>query len=133
MKEAAGILIYRNNPDIEIILVHPSGNYNAKATWSIPKGHPEKNEPLEDAARREVLEETSVIISNQIQTLGFIDYKKSKKRVYCWMSEAPENCQPKCNSWEVDQVAFLSINEARKLIHPDQAIFIDRLCDKLKT
>ena len=40
MKESAGTLIYQlGEQGLEVLLVHPSGNYNRHAAWSIPKGH----------------------------------------------------------------------------------------------
>lgn len=124
MKEAAGILLYRRNSDgLSVLLVHPSGNYNAKAPWSIPKGLPEPEETLEQTARRETKEETGVEVTKLIPH-GFIDYVKSKKRIHCWISQATEDCQPKCNSWEVDRAEFLPITEAKKKIHPDQLPFL---------
>ena len=57
MMESAGALLYRQDGEAwEVLLVHPSGNYNRKAPWSIPKGLPDSGEDLEDAARRETWE-----------------------------------------------------------------------------
>jgi hypothetical protein len=42
MKKSAGTLLYRRGPNgLEVLIVHPSGNYNAKAPWTLPKGIPE--------------------------------------------------------------------------------------------
>ena len=61
MKESAGTLLYRRQGgQLEVLLVHPSGAYNRHAPWSIPKGVPDAEEELEQAARRETLEETGV-------------------------------------------------------------------------
>lgn len=130
MKESAGTLLYRQNAELEVLLVHPSGNYNAKAPWSIPKGLPEDGEALETAARRETQEETGVV-PGQLDSIGSIEYKKSRKRVHCWIGTAQE-AKPICNSWEVDRAEFLSLEKAKTLIHPDQAIFIERLKARLK-
>jgi predicted NUDIX family NTP pyrophosphohydrolase len=127
MKESAGILLYRRQGgDLEVLLVHPSGNYNRKAPWGIPKGLPEEGEDLETAARRETLEECSVQ-AGKLVALSSITYQKSRKRVHCFAGAAPPDAQPRCASWEVDQAAFLSLDEARRRIHPDQAPFLDRL------
>ena len=41
MKQSAGTLLYRQGPEgLEVLIVHPSGAYNRKAPWSIPKGIP---------------------------------------------------------------------------------------------
>ena len=51
MKQSAGTLLYRQQAgQIEVLIVHPSGNYNRHAAWSIPKGLPDEGESLEDAA-----------------------------------------------------------------------------------
>ena len=60
MKQSAGVLLYRatgQNPSaggaLEVLLVHPSGYYNRRAPWSIPKGLPNAGESSRlRAARR---------------------------------------------------------------------------------
>ena len=34
-------------------------------------------------------------------------------------------------SWEVDQACFVSVERARQLLHPDQAVFVDWLLEHL--
>jgi predicted NUDIX family NTP pyrophosphohydrolase len=127
MKQSAGTLLYRQGPDgLEVLLVHPSGPYNRKAPWSIPKGLPNEGDSLEQAARRETLEETGVIAGELVE-LGFMDYTKSRKRVIAFGGPAPAEAAPRCASWEVDQACFLPLERARALIHPEQAVFLDRL------
>ena len=127
MVESAGVLLYRRRTSgLEVLLVHPSGNYNRRAPWSIPKGLPDEGEALEAAARREVSEETGVTCGELI-SLGSIDYRKSRKRVHCFGGEAPADAAPRCASWEIDCAEFLPIEEARRRIHPDQQPFLDRL------
>jgi predicted NUDIX family NTP pyrophosphohydrolase len=127
MKESAGTLLYRRrNGNLEVLLVHASGNYNRRAPWGIPKGLPEEGEDLESAARRETIEETGLTPGGLV-SLSSIDYQKSRKRVHCFAGEAPESADPRCASWEIDQAVFLPIDEARRRIHPDQAPFLDRL------
>ena len=132
MKQSAGTLLYRQGPDgLEVLLVHPSGPYNRKAPWSIPKGLPNEGDTLEQAARRETLEETGVVAGELVE-LGFMDYTKSRKRVFAFAGPAPLNAEPRCASWEVDQASFLPLERARALIHPEQAVFLDRLIELLK-
>jgi predicted NUDIX family NTP pyrophosphohydrolase len=127
MKQSAGTLLYREGASgVEVLLVHPSGAYNRKAPWGIPKGIVDGEEALEATARRETLEETGVE-AGELVDLGFIDYKKSKKRVFCFAGPAPAGAEPRRASWEVDQACFLPLPRARQLIHPDQAPFLDRL------
>jgi predicted NUDIX family NTP pyrophosphohydrolase len=132
MKQSSGTLLYRKGPaGIEVLLIHASGAYNRKAPWSIPKGEPDEEENLEVAARRETLEETDVK-AGSLTPLGFINYTKSRKRVYCFAGPAPADAEPRCASWEIDQVRFVSLEEARSLLHPEQRVFIDRLAEHLR-
>jgi predicted NUDIX family NTP pyrophosphohydrolase len=132
MKESSGTLLYRRqNGQLEVLLVHPSGNYNRRAPWGIPKGLVEEGEDLETTARRETLEETGVT-AGKLVSLSSIDYQKSRKRVHCFAGAAPADADPRCASWEIDQAQFLPFDEARQRIHPDQAPFLDRLLAILK-
>jgi predicted NUDIX family NTP pyrophosphohydrolase len=126
-KLAAGTVLYRHVGELlEVLLVHPSGNYNRRAPWGIPKGQPDPGEALEAAARRETMEETGVICGDLVD-LGFVDYTRSAKRVHGFAGRAPDGCQPRCASWEVDKAEFIELSRARRIIHPDQAAFLDRL------
>ena len=127
MKQSAGTLLYREGPQgLEVLLVHPSGNYNRKAPWGLPKGEPDDGEELEAAARRETFEETG-LRPGALVPLGHIDYRKSRKRIFAFAGLAPADAEPRCASWEIDQARFLPLAGARALIHPDQAAFLDRL------
>lgn len=127
MKEIAGTLLYRHRKNrLEVLLVHPSGNYNRKSPWSIPKGLPEKSESFEEAARRETFEETGVR-ARYLRPLGHIEYAKSRKRVHCFFGPAPENANPFCASWEVDRAEFMPFTKAKREIHNDQAELLHRL------
>src|SRR5438105_5441271 len=133
MKESAGTLLYRGHPDhLEVLLVHPSGAYNRKAPWSIPKGLPGDESSLEETARRETLEETGVV-AGALVPLGSMVYQKSRKRVHCFAGRAPEDANPQCASWEIDQARFVPLDEARRLLHSDQLVFLDRLLEHLKS
>ena len=127
-KLASGTVLYRIvDGSVEVLLVHPSGNYNRRAPWGIPKGAPNPEETLEAAARRETWEETGLEITSDLIDLGHVDYTRSKKRVHGYAAQAPEGAAPRCASWEVDKVEFIEITRARRIIHPDQAALLDRL------
>jgi predicted NUDIX family NTP pyrophosphohydrolase len=130
-KESSGTVLYRRVDDagvpvVEILLVHPAGNYNRRAPWGIPKGMPDPGEELETAARRETMEETGLVVGDLV-AIGFVDYTRSKKRVHAFVGAAPEGAAPRCASWEVDKAEFIEITRARRIIHPDQALFLDRM------
>ena len=134
MKESAGTLLYRMGANgLEVLLVHPSGNYNRQKPWSIPKGLSDAEEThMEQTARRETREETGVE-AGKLVDLGFIDYTKSKKRVHCFAGPAPADAAPRCASWEVDKAEFMPLEGARALLHPDQVAFLDRLVTQLRS
>lgn len=128
MKQSAGTLLYRRSTaGVEVLLVHPSGDYNRHKPWSIPKGLPDPGETLEAAARRETLEEAGVRVDGPVIDLGEIVYRKSGKHIYCFAAAAPADAAPRCASWEVDRAEFVSLENARDLLHPDQRPFLDRL------
>jgi predicted NUDIX family NTP pyrophosphohydrolase len=133
MKQSAGTLLYRHGEGgLEVLLVHPSGGYNRHAPWSIPKGLPDRRDTdLAETARREMREETGVVYDGPLTPLGDMTYRKSRKQVHCFAGPAPDDATPRAASWEVDQARFVPLDEARRLLHPDQCVFLDRLVDWL--
>ena len=127
MKQSAGTLLYRRGANgLEVLLVHPSGNYNRHAPWSIPKGECDENEDLEETARRETEEETGVR-PETLTPLGSVTYPRRRKQVHCFAGPAPADAAPRCASWEVDRAEFVPLEQARELLHPSQREFLDRL------
>lgn len=131
-RQSSGTLLYRyGTGGIEVLLVHPSGSYNRGKPWSIPKGLPDPGESLEETARRETLEETGVEAA-EVRSLSSIHYHKTSKEIHCFAGRAPDDARPLCASWEVDRAEFVSLEQARTLLHPDQMPFLDRLEKLLK-
>lgn len=132
MKQSAGCLLYRRTAagGWEVLIVHPSGNYNRRAPWSIPKGLVERGESNEAAARRETQEETGVVVG-ELASLGFVDYTKSRKRIHCFAGPLPADAAPTCASWEIDQARLFAPDEAKQRLHPEQAPLVDRLAARL--
>src|SRR5581483_5170737 len=111
------------------LIVHPSGPYNRRAPWSIPKGLVEAGESEEEAALRETREETG-LECRIVAPLGEIDYVKSRKTVVCFLAvtaaSPPASPILEPTSWENDRAEFVSPEEARARLHPDQRPFVDR-------
>ena len=116
---------------MEVLLVHPSGWYNKKAPWSIPKGLPEEGESMQQAALRETLEEAGVALDGPLVSLEFVTYKGGKQ-VHGFCAPCPDGAAACCASWEVDRAEFFPISEARPLLHPSQQEFLDRLEQHLR-
>lgn len=62
MKKSAGVIIILNNN--KILLSHAT-NARWEKTFSFPKGGIEKDEKKKDAAIRELMEETSIVITKE--------------------------------------------------------------------
>jgi predicted NUDIX family NTP pyrophosphohydrolase len=133
VKTSAGLVLWRRTDagDLRVLLVHPSGPYNRKAPWGIPKGELDPGETAEDCAVRETEEETGVRARGPFVALGSVDYTKSRKRIFAFAAELPPDVSPRCASWEIDGAEMLALDEARRRIHPDQAPLLDRLRQEL--
>jgi len=130
VKLSAGTLLWRKSTSgIEVLIVHPSGDYNKNSPWSIPKGMPDEGESLEAAARRETLEECGVIAPPHLIPLGSVVYK-SGKTVYAFAGNMVE-CRPVVASWEIDAAEFVLLEIARGRLHKRQVEFLDKLLETI--
>jgi predicted NUDIX family NTP pyrophosphohydrolase len=149
---SAGLVMYRwSDGGLEVFLVHPGGPFWAKkdeGSWSIPKGLVGEDEDKLEAAKREFVEETSILPSEPWIDLGEIR-QKSGKNVYGWAFEG--NCdstQVKSNTFtlewppksgqmkqfpEIDKGEFFSLPIALRKINQNQAEFLKRLEKHLKS
>jgi len=147
MRVSAGILLFRRRPDgLEVLLAHPGGPIFAQRDeghWTIPKGEPEVDEPLIEAARREFREETGLPSPDgEWLELGSI-VQRGGKVVHAWAVEGdlrPEDVVSETFEleWpprsgrqethpEVDRVAWFDPAEARRRIKDAQVPLIERL------
>ena len=148
MKTSAGLLPYRRvEGGWEALISHPGGPFFARkdaGAWSVIKGEVGRDEEGRSAATREFAEETGWIAptENWIE-LGSVRLR-SGKTVIAWAVEAdfdPSLLDPGTftMSWhgrmqefpEIDRVLWCSPTEARRLLNPAQAAFIDRLDQRL--
>jgi predicted NUDIX family NTP pyrophosphohydrolase len=131
MKVSAGTLLYRTRGgDVEVLIVKPRG-FTARYGWSIPKGVLESGEDPEAAARRETIEETGVA-AGALELLGTIEYRKSRKRIHCFFGPALDAHEPRAGGdFEIAEARFVALQEARRLLHPDQRAFVDMLQERI--
>jgi ADP-ribose pyrophosphatase YjhB (NUDIX family) len=99
--------------------------------WSLPKGHIEEGETPEDAALREVQEETG-IVSVIEKSLGVIDFwfmaggKRIHKTVHHYLFRENGGVLAPQES-EVDEVAWFPLSEiVERLAYPDEKKLIVR-------
>jgi 8-oxo-dGTP pyrophosphatase MutT (NUDIX family) len=114
---AAGGVVSRRGPDggLEILLVHRP-RYD---DWTIPKGKLEPGETHEQAARREVWEETGLDceLGRELPSTSYRDSKGRPKTVRYWAMQAPAGtARPQA---EVDEVRWVPVEEVEALLSHD--------------
>ncbi|HEX4043767.1 MAG TPA: NUDIX domain-containing protein, partial [Xanthobacteraceae bacterium] len=87
---SAGILAFRRQAGLEVLLAHPGGPFWAKkddSAWTIPKGLVEPGDDLAATARREFREETNLTVPGALLALAPVN-QKSGKIVHAFAAEA---------------------------------------------
>jgi 8-oxo-dGTP diphosphatase len=111
---AAGGLVRRRHEDgtDEILIVHRP-RYD---DWSFPKGKLEPGESDEEAAIREVEEETGLQcrLDREVATTRYRDARGRQKTVRYWLMTPIGGRLEAAN--EVDEVRFVTLAEARELL-----------------
>jgi len=132
---------------LQVLLVHPGGPYwrNKDAgAWSIPKGELEDGEEAAAAARREVAEETGMLLSGPLEPLGEVR-QRGGKRVVAFAVEADFDVSTlKSNTFEIewppkggrmqafaeiDRAAWFDLPMAHERILEGQRPLLDRLAE----
>ncbi len=134
-QRSAGCLVFRETDGgLEFLLVHPKGASFRKRLFGIPKGLLEEGETPEETALRETQEETGLDV-RIISDLGTCTYSKSGKEIHAYLAEMVSGEVDSKGStphdWEVDVSKFYPIDTCRKIIHPDQEVFLDRALEVL--
>lgn len=138
----------RRGDDVELLVAHMGGPFWARkddGAWTFPKGLPEGDESPLETARREFSEELGL----PAPEAGFVEIGEVKqsggKVVHAWAVETdldPESVTPGTfeMEWpprsgrtqefpEVDRVAWVSPDVARRLLVTAQRAFVDRVLD----
>ncbi|MBC7463066.1 MAG: NUDIX hydrolase [Actinobacteria bacterium] len=129
---AGGLVIdYSGSRGLLIGRIDQKDATRARLLWSLPKGHIELGESPEEAALREVMEETG-IESEITRALGVIDFwfmaggKRIHKTVHHYLfTETGGLLAPQVS--EVDEVAWFPLPEIiERLAYPDEKKLIAR-------
>lgn len=124
---AGGVVYRRGSFGVEVALVR-----NREA-WTLPKGLIEKGEKPEQAALREVQEETGLLVEAKGK-IGEIEYWYSsreegvryRKKVYFFLFELVAG-DGREHDWEIDEVRFFPFNEAiERATYPKDREILER-------
>lgn len=130
----AGCVVTRNgSAGVEILLVHARGATFRRPLFGIPKGLVEEGENLEEAAKREVREETGLDVEIRAP-LGRI-HQKSGKIVYAFWATVEEGSLARIDDkgrcatpdQENDVCRFYALDRAPELMIVAQLELLDRL------
>jgi 8-oxo-dGTP pyrophosphatase MutT (NUDIX family) len=144
---AAGLFIVRKNK--KLLVAHPTNH--KPDFWSIPKGKVEFNETFLEGALRETYEETNLELTDSTNfdifpMLG-VNYGHKKKILYPFLYLEKEEStfnwdeqELKCNSNvpaerggfpEMDDYKWVTLDEARGLLHETQVACIDKILETI--
>lgn len=139
---AAGVFIINKNN--KVLIGHPTNH--KPNTWSIPKGKVESLETYLEACIRETFEETNIELSDykdKLIMLDSVNYSHKKKMLIPFVL-FENDCEfldlsmitLQCNSNvpeerggfpEMDGYDWVTIDEARKLLHETQVACLDKV------
>lgn len=149
-KTSAALLLYRRNPDLEVLIAHMGGPFWARkdaGAWSIPKGeYTAEEEPLA-AARREFAEEMgSAAPDGDVVPLGSVkqsggkvvttfavegDFDLAGFRSNTFELEWPRGSGRMQEFPEVDRAEWVSVDVARQKLVKGQLPVLDALLQHL--
>ncbi len=112
VQAAGGLVIRRRGGQLEVVVVHRPEQMD----WSFPKGKLDEGETYEQAALREVFEETGMRCA-LLRFIGHTEYTDRKGRpkvVAYWVMSAVEGSF--CLNHEVDELRWLGLLEAPQLL-----------------
>ena len=117
VEAAGGVVVRDGEAGTEVCVVHRP-RYD---DWTFPKGKLDPGESFEDAALREVEEETGLrcTLESELPSTEYRDNKDRPKIVRYWQMEVDEDPGFVPND-EVDEVRWLPMAEARELLTYDR-------------
>ncbi len=123
VETSAGGIVYRKEGEDTLFLLIRDSYHN----WGFPKGHLERNEAADDAALREVQEETGLGALRLHGTLDTIDWhfrfrgKRVHKVCHFFLIETEEASTTPLQAEGITECAWVPYDEAAKLIAYDNA------------
>ncbi|HEX8862922.1 MAG TPA: NUDIX domain-containing protein [Actinomycetes bacterium] len=150
-RRSAGILLYRRNGALEVLLVHPGGPFWARkdlGAWSIPKGEYEEGDDPLATALRELEEETG----HRLEATGLLELgwirQRGGKLLTAWAAQGDLDASAITSNtftmeWpprsgrrrefpEVDRAGWFDLPAAREKLLAAQTELLDRLVSALE-
>jgi len=132
---AGGLVVDRRAEPLRAAVI-ARHDRNGGLVWSLPKGHVEAGETVEQAAIREVAEETG-ITGRILGELGTIDFwfvapdRRVHKTVHHFLLEAVDG-ELSDEDVEVVEVAWMTLDElATRLAYPDERALLVKAREQL--
>ncbi len=125
---AAGAVIYKKENEYLFAVIHRPHHDD----WSFPKGKADEKESIEETAKREILEETGLIVEFE-KKLKSQEYKVNGKEkiVHYWLAKNMADVNFKAND-EVDELKWLNKTEATKILsYKADRFLLEEVCKEL--
>ena len=126
----SGAVVYRkNNGEIEYLLLE---SQNKGHFWGFPKGHVEGNETLEETAKREIKEETQLVLPIDTSFHVYTEYdlpNGNRKQMTLYTADLTQSEDIHLQAEEIKNCGWFNYADARERLTYDN---LKQLLDQVK-
>ena len=129
----SGAVVYRkNNGEIEYLLLE---SQNKGHFWGFPKGHVEGNETLEETAKREIKEETQLVLPIDTSFHVYTEYdlpNGNRKQMTLYTADLTQSEDIHLQAEEIKNCGWFNYADAReRLTYDNLKQILDQVNDHL--
>lgn len=129
----SGAVVYRkNNGEIEYLLLE---SQNKGHFWGFPKGHVEGNETLEETAKREIKEETQLVLPIDTSFHVYTEYdlpNGNRKQMTLYTADLTQSEDIHLQAEEIKNCGWFNYTDAReRLTYDNLKQLLDQVNDHL--
>lgn len=129
----SGAVVYRkNNGEIEYLLLE---SQNKGHFWEFPKGHVEGNETLEETAKREIKEETQLVLPIDTSFHVYTEYdlpNGNRKQMTLYTADLTQSEDIHLQAEEIKNCGWFNYADAReRLTYDNLKQLLDQVNDHL--